>query len=60
MKRLWDQMDDDVLLILWHNGRDAYWIARFMCCSANTIHAHDDNWIDLAGYAACGAEVVTT
>lgn len=20
---------------------------------------HDDNWIDLAGYAACGAEVVT-
>lgn len=20
--------------------------------------AHDDNWIDLAGYAACGAEVV--
>lgn len=20
--------------------------------------AHDDNWIDLAGYAACGAELV--
>lgn len=20
---------------------------------------HDDNWIDLAGYAACGAEVVS-
>lgn len=38
MKRLWDQMDDDVLLILWHNGRGAKWIARFMCCATCTIH----------------------
>lgn len=21
-------------------------------------HGHDDNWIDLAGYAACGSELV--
>lgn len=23
-------------------------------------HNKDDNWIDLAGYAACGAEIATT
>lgn len=37
-RREWDAMDDDVLLILWHNGRDAKWIARFMCVHASTIH----------------------
>lgn len=37
-RRLWDAMDNDVLLILWHNGRDAKWIARFMCVNASTIH----------------------
>lgn len=37
-RREWDAMDDDVLLILRHNGRTAEWIARFMCCHASTIH----------------------
>lgn len=37
-RRLWDTMDDDVLVILRSKGRDAAWIARFMCCHTSTIH----------------------
>lgn len=37
-RREWDAVDNDVLLILWHNGRDARWIARFMCCEPTTIY----------------------
>lgn len=28
-------------------------------CRAWGNHSHDDNWIDIAGYAACGGEVAT-
>lgn len=37
-RRQWDSMDDDVLLILRHNGRSADWIARFMCVHTSTIY----------------------
>jgi len=37
-RRFWTSMDDDVLRILRANGRDAKWIARFMCCATCTIH----------------------
>jgi hypothetical protein len=37
-RRLWDVMDDLVLRILHGNGRDASWIAQFMCVHTSTIH----------------------
>lgn len=37
-RRLWTIEDDYVLRRLHGNGRDAKWIARFMCCHKNTIH----------------------
>jgi hypothetical protein len=37
-RRRWDAQDDFVLRRLRENGRDAKWIARFMCCNVSTIH----------------------
>lgn len=39
-------------------------VAVFLVCvklaRLRTSPAHGDNWIDLAGYAACGAEIATS
>lgn len=37
-RRQWDELDDFVLRTLHGNGRDAKWIARFMCVVTSTIH----------------------
>ena len=42
------------------DGADvALYMAGVKLVRAATNPAHADNWVDLAGYAACGAEIAT-
>ena len=40
-----------------HPYQVAILLADLKTCRAWANPAHDDNWIDLAGYAACGGEL---
>ena len=49
-----EQLDNPILL----NGKDvAAMLALVKIARIASGHAKDDNWIDLAGYAACGGEI---
>lgn len=55
---LWSAwMSDDELAIEFSAVDVAIMLALLKIARISTGHAKDDNWVDLAGYAACGGEI---